>query len=695
MIPISKFSIEPFKEAARDAIDSGYISSFNGKYIKLAGEILCDKLQTKHCLLTANGTCAVHLMYLSIKYKYPTINTIYVPNYVFATVYNMALVEFLGSNIHVLEFNEDTWNMREDEEYIMSLEPNSAVVIAHNLGNIVNVPRLIRLRPDLVFVEDNCEGLFGTYEGKPSGSASLCSTLSFYGNKSITTGEGGAWLTNDTDLYNFIVNTHSHGMSKTRYIHDKMGYNYRITNVQAGFLYDQMLVYDELKTKRREVFDEYKSIFEKSSELFKTQKIQKDTEHSCWMFAVKLNKCRVDFQSIDSFMFSRGVETRPFFYPVSAHAYIQSKIQDKVCENKNIIVLPTFYDLKKEQMQKIKIELENGIKGQLKLIDQTNDERERRDGGDDNKKLKEFYEKARHGIGGFRYFMKRDLESAMKTHVFTVVYQVFDTIVGYAHIDFDKDQNRYWFGICVLPDFQNKGIGSLLEKYCMDNFSSSDKLYLTVDKTNDIAIQMYVNRGWILTTAENKRTSFVFTKTKNLMLPVSLGEAVDKLTILDIKRSKIQNPVFVEKEFQLLEKELGNHLKSPIVSFWYDTLKAINLSIWEIQDEYRDTRKEELCMKIITENDRRFRVKNKINTNSLLKEQKGYALLKTRIEFKELSDSDTETTREWIASVNYLTTTRDIVEIVCKDKEQELICKNMFPMNNSIIFSISKNNNKE
>ena len=98
--------------------------------------------------------------------------------------------------------DENTWNLSSREEDLRALERGAAVLVVHNLGNVVNVPRLKRLRPDLVFVEDNCEGIFGKYEGVSSGcsEASLCASLSFFANKSITAGEGGAFLTNDTAL---------------------------------------------------------------------------------------------------------------------------------------------------------------------------------------------------------------------------------------------------------------------------------------------------------------------------------------------------------------------------------------------------------------------------------------------------------------------------------------------------------------
>ena len=77
-----------------------------------------------------------------------------------------------------MKMDINTWNINTDTNYIQSLDKNSAVLIVHNLGNIINVPRLKRLRPDIIFVEDNCEGFTGKYDNIYSGTSdsSLCSS---------------------------------------------------------------------------------------------------------------------------------------------------------------------------------------------------------------------------------------------------------------------------------------------------------------------------------------------------------------------------------------------------------------------------------------------------------------------------------------------------------------------------------------
>jgi perosamine synthetase len=255
MINIYNPNIKKYSESAIHAIQTGWISN-HGEYIEKATTKLKETLGSNYCILMANGTCATHCLFLSIKYKYPHINKIYVSNNSYVAAYNSALMIY---PIEVMKMDIHTWNICTDEEYIQTLDTNSAILIVHNLGNIINVPRLKKIRPDIIFVEDNCEGIFGKYNSQYSGTSedTLCSSMSFYGNKIITTGEGGAFLTQHLDIYNYIKKVYSQGMSNIRYLHDVHAYNYRMTNIEAAFLYDQLNDITNILDLKRKVYETY------------------------------------------------------------------------------------------------------------------------------------------------------------------------------------------------------------------------------------------------------------------------------------------------------------------------------------------------------------------------------------------------------------------------------------------------------
>ena len=157
----------------------------------------------------------------------------------------------------------------------------------------------------------------------------------------------------------------------------------------------------------------------------------------------------------------------------------------------------------------------------------------------------------------------------------------------------------------------------------------------------------------------------------NIELPVSLGEALDKLTILDIKLEKIKDDrkKDVEYEYNLLFDKLKNYIENH--NYYYKILKKINVDIWEMQDDFRYNKgdKVKLCFKIIEDNDSRFRIKKKINdmTNSTIKEQKGYNKKKAFV-LTHLGLGDNITA---IGMVRYLSTVYDEVLVVCKNKYKE------------------------
>jgi perosamine synthetase len=347
MIPI--YTPRIYKESVIKAIESGWVSS-HGEFIQKTTDILKKTFNIPYVVLMNNGTSATHMLLKALKFKHPDIKQIYVPNNVFVAVWNTVLYEFKKEDMLLLDMDPHTLNMRTDEKYIRSLQPNSAVMIVHNVGNIVNVPRLKRIRPDLVFIEDNCEGLFGKYEGIYSGmsEASLCSSVSFFANKTIMCGEGGAFFTHDKDVYDFIYCTINHGFSGKKYIYKELGYNYRMTNIQAALLYDQLIHKDEILKDKRCIFELYKHIL--GSIYVGIPKTEECTEKSNWMFICAVSK---SYEEVEEFMKEKGIDIRPFFYDIRAHAHLSDMEGPRLNTDKTYIMLPSYPDLEVKNVRHI------------------------------------------------------------------------------------------------------------------------------------------------------------------------------------------------------------------------------------------------------------------------------------------------------------------------------------------------------
>lgn len=357
MINIYNPNICDYTDSALDAIKSGWISN-HGEYVKKATELLKNYLGVKHVILMANGTCATHALFLSLKYKHPNINKIYVPNNCYVAAWNALLMEYEEKVMEVMKMDIDTWNINTNEDYINTLDNGAAVLIVHNLGNVINVPRLKNMRPDLIFVEDNCEGLFGKYENIHSGTStsSLCTSVSFYGNKIITTGEGGAFFTNDTEIYNYIFKVYSQGLSSTRYLHDVHAYNYRMTNVQAAFLYDQLNSIEKILSNKKRIFDYYESLLVPliANNRVKLFKKEDNTENAHWIYSVRIVDNPLSIDETFNFFKDKGIDTRPFFYPINKHGHLKNiQFDDDVSYrlNSDVLMIPSSPTITNEEQE--------------------------------------------------------------------------------------------------------------------------------------------------------------------------------------------------------------------------------------------------------------------------------------------------------------------------------------------------------
>ena len=502
MINIYEPNIIDYKKSAIAAIESEWISN-HGEFIKKSTQKIKEIINVKHAILMANGTCSTHCLFLALKFKYPNISKIYVPNNCYVAAWNCLLMEYKDNLMEVMKMDINTWNICVNEEYIKRLDSNSAVLIVHNLGNIINVPRLKRLRPDLIFIEDNCEGFTGKYENIYSGTSesSLCSSISFYGNKIITTGEGGAFFTNDDDVYNYILKAYSQGMSSIRYLHDTHAYNYRMTNIEAAFLYDQLNDFENIINNKKRIFENYKNLLKPLIETNRVAIFKEETNTECanWIFALRIINNKKTIQETTDFFKSNNIDIRPFFYPINKHGHLKDIVfEDQVSDilNNEIIMIPSSPSITLETQKYIVKIIEIFIDNiNIIEINDTNVEL-----------LTQFISNPLPST--FRYFEKRTVE-VIKDHAVTVLLKKEENIIGYAHIDYEKNTNKYWFGICILPEHHNKGYGNYLMNNILikSKIKNINQIYLTVDNINIHAIKLYSKHNFKVIETNEKITT--------------------------------------------------------------------------------------------------------------------------------------------------------------------------------------------
>lgn len=287
----------------------------------------------------------------------------------------------------------------------------------------------------------------------------------------------------------------------------------------------------------------------------------------------------------------------------------------------------------------------------------------------------------------FRYYRTRNVDDCIRSHTYTVIGTLEGQPIAYGHLEYEK---TYWLGVCVLNEFQGKGYGRAMVKHLivMAKMKRLPKIELTVDIDNLKAINLYKQVGFIQSPLKYEHCIRMIYRLDNIhrdkdnsvTVPVSYGEAIDKLAILEIKFTKMET--YKKEEVQKEYNEvLGyvTHLMNDDAVFYYNHLVSCSTIIWNQQVDFRNnlpgTNRPQLCDEIIFENDRRYRLKNKLNNllGSFLMEQKeGYAVKKAFV-LTHLGLGDLICAN---GMVRYLATTNDLVMVVVKDKylkEAELI----------------------
>ena len=346
MLSIYKpYKLDTSIKYVNDAITSTWIS-IRGKYIdKCINEI---KILTgsKYVLLTMCGTLALHCSILVIKKFYPNIKKIYVPNNVYISLWNMLVSEYDVSMIEALDCDINTWNI--DETKVLSLEKNSVLFVVHNVAGIVNVDKMKQLRPDILFFEDNCEGFLGKYNNKLTGTSSIAYTLSFNMNKAVTSGQGGAFVTDNKDIYDYVCAVSLNGSTGEKYKYKYRGSNYRLTNLQAAVLYSQFKLMSEMQKRKIEIFNYYKKKL--NHHLIYFQKINLNTLSSYWYFALGVKNS--SYIKVKNFMNKNNIEIRPMFYPINTHTHLKNIKYDSIDNakilNKEVFFIPYYPSITKE-----------------------------------------------------------------------------------------------------------------------------------------------------------------------------------------------------------------------------------------------------------------------------------------------------------------------------------------------------------
>ena len=233
MIPFSSPYIkDKAKRYVSECLDTNWISS-QGKYILKFEKSLAKYHKIKYCVVTSSCTTALHLAIKSLNIGKG--DEIICPDLTFIAPANM--ISLSGAKLRLVDVNPETFTIDHTQIEKKINKKTKAIMVVHQMGHAANMDPIMRIarRHNLKVIEDNAESIGAKYKGRRLGTIGDISTLSFFANKIITTGEGGAILTNSKKIAEKCSILRDHGMSKTKkYLHLDLGFNYRMTNMQAA-----------------------------------------------------------------------------------------------------------------------------------------------------------------------------------------------------------------------------------------------------------------------------------------------------------------------------------------------------------------------------------------------------------------------------------------------------------------------------
>ena len=309
---------------------------------------------TRYAIATSNGTTALHLALLSLGIKKG--DEVIVPSFTFIATANA--VSYTGATPVFVDSQISTWNIDPEGIKRSISSRTKAIIIVHIYGHPADMDLIneIGKQFNLPIIEDAAEAHGAEYKNKLVGGLSDLGTFSFYGNKIITTGEGGMITTNDKKYAEKIVQLRDHGISKTkRYWHTVLGYNYRLTNIQAALGVAQMERIDSILSSKLSIAKTYENGLKKIKGISLPPN-QKWAKNIFWLYSILIEK---DYPLKPKELVNKlkldGIETRHLFPPVHTQPIYNTGQSLLVAENlhKKGISLPSYGALKKKDIERI------------------------------------------------------------------------------------------------------------------------------------------------------------------------------------------------------------------------------------------------------------------------------------------------------------------------------------------------------
>jgi perosamine synthetase len=292
-----------------ECLDTSWISSVGG-FVSRFERAIVEATGAPHAVAVCNGTVALHLALHCLGLG-PG-DEVIVPSFTYIASVNT--IAQTGATPVFADVRRSDWLLDPADVEARITPRTRAILPVHLYGAICDMPVLVRIAAerDLKIVEDCAEALGTTLDGRHAGVFGDVGTFSFFGNKTVTTGEGGAVITRDEKLAALLRQVKGQGQSPMRtYWHDMLGFNYRMTNIAAAIGVAQFERLAQIKVRKRKVAEQYRNLLRGLPVVFQDRAAGSDSAE--WLFSLLLPE-EIDRNRIMAEMQSAGVETRPVFY---------------------------------------------------------------------------------------------------------------------------------------------------------------------------------------------------------------------------------------------------------------------------------------------------------------------------------------------------------------------------------------------
>ncbi len=302
------------KKNVHQALETGWLSSA-GPFVKQFETDFAKYLGVKHGISVVNGTAALHVALLALGIGKG--DEVIVPAFTMGSTWLAIL--YTGATPVFVDCELETFNIDVSKIEKKITNKTKAILPVHLYGHSSDMDAInkIAAKHKLYVIEDAAEAHGGEYKGKRCGSMSNISCFSFYANKIITTGEGGMLLTDDDNIAKEAMKLKDlYHSDKKRFIHEKVGYNYRFTNLQAAVGCGELKNINKYIKKKIWMADKYEKGL-RGVPGIKTPVTMKDVKNVYWMYGIVIDKKNFGMSKdeLRAKLKESGIDTRDFFYP--------------------------------------------------------------------------------------------------------------------------------------------------------------------------------------------------------------------------------------------------------------------------------------------------------------------------------------------------------------------------------------------